>query len=236
MISTNAFPKKQCSLAKAGLSRPTDGGKGLKKTFWVLTIISAVYVVIIIPIILIAEHAIIGWDVILIEIAVIIFLMFLVFFISNYKMKKISECFKLKKFDETLILCKKILKWNLNFSIRQNVYLFMAIIYFEKNDDLNFESAMKHIEDKRYLPTKFYWQTLYFLTKGNLEEAKANYQRFLASLKHIRKREAYATHESLLKSIFAYIDTKNEEAISNIKNAIEKASLSRTKNYFGSFY
>ncbi len=203
----------------------------MKKTFWIIFIVSVLYLAIFILLDLIFGAAVMDWNVLWIIFSIMLFIVFVFHLISRYKYQKIYKSFQLKKFDETLILCKKMLKWNPNLFVRQNVYYIMAIIFFEKNDDLRYESAVKHVEHKKLLPLKLYWQTMTFLIKDNPMEAKMHYQKFLDSLTHIRKREAYATHEGVLKNIFAFIDNKNEETISNLKTAMEKASLNRTKNY-----
>lgn len=203
----------------------------MKKTMRVLLIICVLFVFFILPIYLILVQAEIHWDVILFEFSIVILIMVVLAFISTQKYRKIIQCYNLNKRDEALIRCKKYLRWNPESLSTQNVHFIMALIFFDKNDDSQFESSIKYVEHKKLHPPKYYWMTLYLLTKDHLIEAKACYQNFLDSLEHVRKRSIYEKLESILKSIFDFIDHRDEETLFNLKETLKKTQSPRIKAY-----
>ncbi len=206
----------------------------MRKTRLILIIIGALYCVIAIPLVLYYGREFIGWEAIVIAISCIFLVVFVFYMISLKKYKQIYESYQRHQLDETLLLCKKLLKWNLNIGFRQNSYYIMAVIYFERNDDIHYEAAMSHVDLKKILPLKYYWQVVAFLVNDHLVEARESYRKFLDSLQHIRKRSIYEKHETILKSIFNFIDHKDEETLFNLKDSLQKTQSPRIRTYIES--
>jgi len=203
----------------------------MKKAVWIIVILSAIYVLVILPIYLILSRAVIQWGVILIEFAILISIMFMMAYISVKKYRAIIKYYNSGKIDEALILCKKYIRWNPEGILKQNVYMIMVIIFFDKSDDDQFNAFLNNVKHEKLQSTKLYWQTMSFLIKDNLTEAKIYFQKFIDSNHNTPKISQYVIFENLLKSIFSFINEKNEETKRNLTEAKKNIKNKKVNNY-----
>jgi len=203
----------------------------MKKTMLFLVILSAIYVLVILPIYLILSRAVIQWGVILIEFAIIISIMVIVAFLSVKKYRTIIKYYNSGEIDKALILCRKYIRWNPEGVLKQSVYMIMAIIFFDKSDDDQFNSSLNNVKNEKMQSTKLYWQTMNFLIKENLVEAKIYFQKFIDSNHNTHKISQYVIFENLLKSIFSFINEENEESKCNLIEAKKNIRNKKVNDY-----
>ena len=82
----------------------------MRKSVRLLLVLSAIFVIVILPIYLIISRAVIHWEVILIEFSIIISTIIVLAYISIKKYRTIIKYYNIGKIDEALILCKKYIQ------------------------------------------------------------------------------------------------------------------------------
>jgi len=203
----------------------------MKKSVRLLLVLSLIFVIIILPIYLFLSRAIIHWEVILIEFSILILTIIVLAYISRHKYITIVKNYNSGKVDEALLLCKKYIRWNPEGILKQNVYMIMAIIFFDKSDDDQFNASLNNVKNEKMQSTKLYWQTMNFLIKGNLAEAKIYFQKFIDSNHNTPKNSQYVIFENVLKSLFGFINDKNEETKCNLVEAKKNINNIKVNDY-----
>ncbi len=132
--------------------------------------------------------------------------------------QRIKKLYENHKYDEIVLLINKMSSWYYAGKGDSAFHMLVSIIYFTKEDDLNFWEESELITASKYLWGKYYWRTIYFIIYHNEVNAKEQFNLLNIdgnAMKH-------AAEIKRLELLFEVIESRGTDKLKAIDRALQE--------------
>lgn len=141
--------------------------------------------------------------------------------------RRIKKLYENHKYDEIVLLINKMSSWYYAGKGDSAFHMLVSIIYFTKEDDLNYWKESDLISDAKYLWGKYYWRTIYFIIYHNDVNAKEQFD----LLKSDGNAMKHTDEIKKLELLFDVINNSGTEKAKAIDRALQEFQNERVRKF-----
>ena len=132
--------------------------------------------------------------------------------------RRIKQLYENHEYDAAILLIKKLNNWYYAGKGNSAFHMMVSVIYFTKEDDLNFLEESELITASKYLWGKYYWRTIYFIIYHNEVNAKEQF-----NLLNIDGNAMKHTAEiKRLELLFEVMESRGTDKLKAIDRALQE--------------